>query len=201
MKRLIAICFFSCLTVLALFIAGFLVYSAIMLLWTKENATVQQADAIIVLTGSKYRIEGGFELLLEEKAPRLLISGVTEGVTFDEIIDAREMETIDKDAIRNHCCIELDYVADTTETNASESANWIRDNNIQSIILVTSYAHMPRALLQFIQALPETVTIQTYPVRRERRWTLVMSYDFWIYAGREYLKYLASWISLEMDKQ
>lgn len=201
MKKFIAICAYSGLAITTLFIGGFLLFSTITLLWTPAPDTLEPADSLVVLTGSRHRIETGFTLLLKGKAPRMLISGVTEGVPFDELVDAREMDSEVKNKIKTHCCIELDYVADTTETNASESAKWIEANNINSIILVTSYSHMPRALLQFERALPASVTIQSYPVRYEPRSSLFTSREFWLYSANEYIKYLGSWLRLEAQKQ
>jgi uncharacterized SAM-binding protein YcdF (DUF218 family) len=200
MKKLFSVFIYSGFAITALLVAGFLLYASIILLWSKNAEDLNDADSIIVLTGSKGRIEAGFELLLMDKSPRLLISGVTNGVTFQEIVNARDMGRNDKQKIRNHCCIELDYIADTTETNAIESASWIQKKNIKSIILVTSYLHMPRAALQFNRALPNTVTVQSYPVRSERRLSLFTSTDFWLYSAHEYIKYLGSWVRLENQK-
>lgn len=201
MKKLVSICLYSGAAITTLFIGGFIFFVAITLLWTPDSNTLKPADSIIVLTGSRYRIEAGFDLLLDTKAPRLLISGVTDGIPFEELVDAREMDRQTKAKIKAHCCIEIDYVADTTETNASESAKWIEDNNIKNIILVTSHSHMPRALLQFERALSPDVQIQTYPVRYEARSSLFTSREFWLYSANEYIKYLGSWLRLETRKQ
>lgn len=200
MKKILSICTRGALIVIALLLFGFLIYAAITLLWEKDANTIKPADSIVVLTGSKGRIEAGFDLLLNNKAPKLLISGVTQGVTFNNIVNARAMSAEKKSRIKRHCCIELDYIADTTETNATESAKWIERHNMKTIILVTSHLHMPRAQLQFNRALPDTVTIQTFPVRGERRLTLFTSLDFWLYSAHEYIKYLGSWVRIENQK-
>ena len=44
--------------------------------------------------------------------------------------------------------IELGYWAKTTHMNAIETTEWVRKNNITSAILVTSFYHMPRSLLE-----------------------------------------------------
>jgi len=200
MKKIFSVCVYSGFAITGLFLLGFALYATITLLWSKDMDDVKAANAIIVLTGSKGRIESGFDLLLANKAPRLLISGVTDGVTFDEIIDVQTITDESKKKLRQHCCIELDYVADTTETNATESAIWIKNNDITSIILVTSHLHMPRASLQFNRALPDYVDIQTYPIQNERRLSLFTSYNFWLYSAQEYIKYLGSWARIKNQK-
>jgi uncharacterized SAM-binding protein YcdF (DUF218 family) len=170
---------------------GYFVYCAVILLWSTDRQDLRAHDAIIVLTGAKGRIETGFQFLLDDKAPDLLISGVINNATINDLIDTNSETLSDeqKRQLRRHCCIDLDHIADTTATNATESAKWINNNDVQSIILVTSVSHMPRAYIQFIFALDKGITITPYPYRPERRLSLVVSPEFWQYAGREYIKF------------
>jgi uncharacterized SAM-binding protein YcdF (DUF218 family) len=171
-------------------IAGYMLYAAVIVLWTPPQ-TLEKHDAVVVLTGAKGRIETGFQLLLEDNAPTLLITGVLNGATLEDLIreNSEDLSNSDINAIRNHCCITLDRVADTTATNATESLKWIEDNDIQSIILVTSASHMPRAFIQFIFEMPDTVKITPYPYQAKSRIKLVLSPEFWHYAFREYMKF------------
>lgn len=178
-------------------ITGFFIYAAVILVWNKPNTDKVSADAIIVPTGGRGRIESGMTLLLDNAAPRLLISGARENVTFSDIVTTIDMSESQKNAISNHCCIDIDYIAQTTETNAIESAKWVKKHDIKSILLVTSSSHMPRAYLQYSNALPNDVTITPFPVRTYPRSNLVMSRDFWLYAAQEYIKYVGSWVRLE----
>jgi len=181
-------------------VAGYFIYVATILMWNPpEKANLQKHDAVIVLTGGPNRIEQAFTLLLAEKADRLLITGVLNAVPIADIV-ANNSQTLSKtnqEKLQNHCCIAIDYVADTTETNAIESAKWISQNNIKSIILVTSASHMPRGYLQFKRNLDKSIIITSYPTKRGDDYDLVISKKFWSYALREYTKFIGSWIRLE----
>lgn len=188
------------LIVAALMMGGFIIYVATILMWSAPQ-NITRHDAIVVLTGSKGRIEKGFSLLLEDKAPRLLISGVISDISMQDIIDMNSdgLSQTDVARIRAHCCIALDRVADSTLTNASETAKWIEDSTINSIIMVTSSEHMPRAYLLFHNALGEGVTMTPYPYRSKKRYELVMDPDFWQYAAQEYIKFIGSLLHLSTE--
>lgn len=148
----------------------------------------RRTDAIVVLTGGSLRLETGFELLSQNMADKLFVSGVEKGVPFDDLLALSELTPQDM-----ACCITLGYMADDTGSNAVESAAWIRANGIESIRLVTSSYHMPRSLLEFRRLLPQ-LEIVSHPVFPDR----VMLDDWWWRPGTgslvivEYNKYLLS---------
>lgn len=201
MKKLFSSIFktltFGGLAVALTVITGFFIYFAIIILWERSSESLPKSDAIIALTGGSERIESAFDLLLDNKAPRMLISGVLNKVSFREIVDARNVPAKDKPQILAHCCIDIDYIADTTATNATESAKWAQKKNVKTLILVTSASHMPRAYLQFSRVFAPDIAIYPFPVHDKKRSQLVMSQKFWLYALREYSKYLGSWVRLE----
>lgn len=183
---------------LAITALGYLIYCCVILLWAPPQQGFKNHDAIIVLTGGPNRIETGFHLLLENKAPKLLISGVLNEISLPEVIknNTENFQNTDISSLLKHCCIDIDDIAKTTETNAEESVKWTRKNDLKNIILVTSVAHMPRAYLLFATKMPKNVNITPYPIRKKRRLDLVMSWQFWSYAAREYIKFNGSWIRL-----
>ena len=183
----------------AIILAGYGLYVATILTWSPPK-NLEPHDAIIVLTGSQGRIETGFTLLLENRAPRLYISGVQNNTGFADLLDANS-DNLDRNQIakiRNHCCITLDYEANTTLTNADETSKWIEANAINRFILVTSAQHMPRAYMLFHAAIKNDIGITPYPHREVRRIDLVTNPSFWHYAATEYFKFAGSLIKLEI---
>ena len=124
---------------------GFVVFICVAI--SMKYRTLQPTDAIIAWTGGSDRIKEAIRLLQEEKAPRLFISGVNENVTGYHFLKEAPAELQEK--------IELGYQAKTTHMNALETAEWAGQNKISSIILVTSFYHMPRSLLEMQRMLPQ----------------------------------------------
>lgn len=154
----------------------------------QPDAPGRQTDAIVVLTGGAGRIDRGFELLDKELSQRLFISGVYRGVEVGELLELAQRSPQEL-----RCCIELGYEADNTIGNARETAAWARDNEVQSLRLVTAAYHMPRARLELSRRLPH-VEILMEPVFsdgfREEDW-LWRRHSAGLLA-LEYLKYLAA---------
>lgn len=103
-----------------------------------------KTDAIIVLTGGKNRISEGIRLLNENLADKLFISGVPADVSIKQIEKQAKVYADDENKI------ELGRKATNTIENAIETEEWIKQNNIKSIRLVTSSYHIPRSLQEFI---------------------------------------------------
>lgn len=117
-----------------------------------------QADAIVVLTGGTERVAQAIRLLAENRAERLLISGVHPGTTVQQIASMTGVDTA-----LFKCCIDLDRVALNTEGNAIETASWVHKHEFSSLLLVTSAYHLPRASVELQGALPGVHMIP-YPV-------------------------------------
>lgn len=111
-------------------------------------------DAIIVLTGGNGRVEQGLKALAEGEAPVLLISGVGQNVTRQEILMAHATPQVRQAIARSGGEIVLDYVASTTRSNADQTAQFVRERGVRSIRMVTAAYHMPRSMLEFRHQMP-----------------------------------------------
>jgi uncharacterized SAM-binding protein YcdF (DUF218 family) len=128
----------------------------------EQVALDRNADGIVVLTGGNSRIIEALELLAAGRGKRLLISGVNPGTTTADI--AREIPHYDR---LFACCVDLDYSAVNTLGNAVQTRLWTANYGFQSLIVVTSAYHMPRALAELGHQLPD-VTLISYPVLSDR---------------------------------
>ncbi len=148
--------------------------------------TDRRTDAIVVLTGGSERLATGLQLLSEDKAQRVFVSGVHPGVDADKLLRlaGRTDHTLEER-------IEVGHGAQDTRGNASETAAWMRGRGFHSLRLVTGGYHMPRSLLEFSEALPEAEVIP-HPVFPDR----VKQASWWLRPGTaaliigEYNKYL-----------
>ena len=111
---------------------------------------VPRAEAIVVLTGGKGRLEHGVEVLAQGDGKRLLISGV-HPLTNKAILS--ESMGLPKKLLG--CCVDLGHAAGDTVGNADEARRWMLRHRYNSLRLVTSRTHMPRALLEFRAQMPE----------------------------------------------
>ncbi|WP_346912123.1 YdcF family protein [uncultured Roseibium sp.] len=118
-----------------------------------------RADAIVVLTGGTERVSHAVRLLEENRAERLLISGVHPGTTVAQISTMTGSDTALFD-----CCVDLDRLALNTEGNAIETASWAHKHAFSSLLLVTSAYHLPRAEVELQGVLPD-VRLIPYPVQ------------------------------------
>ncbi len=136
--------------------AGFLVFVA--MLDRVERDPPGSADAIVALTGGAQRIADAIELLARGFGSRLLITGVNERTSREEIarLSPGQRQLVE-------CCVDLDYRARNTAGNAEETRRWVRENGFRSLIVVTSNYHMPRTMAELDHALPHVVKV-AHPV-------------------------------------
>ncbi len=118
----------------------------------------ERADGIVALTGGSGRVEAALWLLAEGRARVALLSGIGGGAELRELA-ARAGLTAEELGGR----VTLGRQATSTHGNAAEAAVWARANDVHSLIVVTAGYHMPRALTEMAQAMPE-VALHPVPV-------------------------------------
>ncbi|MBT5187288.1 MAG: YdcF family protein [Kordiimonadaceae bacterium] len=121
----------------------------------KKTNIDQKTDAIVVLTGRANRLNVAVDLLKNEFAEKLYISGVDEKVTRTELLD---LLNISVDLAE--CCVESGNKATDTVGNAIETMSWSIKNDIKSIRVVTSLEHMPRAMVEFKRFMPNVTFVE-----------------------------------------
>jgi uncharacterized SAM-binding protein YcdF (DUF218 family) len=163
---------------------GFLVFVANL---PVPPAQLPQADGIVALTGGDERLDTAVALLEKGVGKRLLISGVSQTTTKEDLFK------LSQGGARFWCCADLGYAAEDTHGNAQEAADWARQNHFASLVIVTGRYHMPRTLQEFSTVMPD-ITLIAYPVDQSH----IDLGGWWRHPRtaqllhREYAKYLAS---------
>jgi uncharacterized SAM-binding protein YcdF (DUF218 family) len=171
------------LLAVVLTVIGFLIFTGSV---QRNQPEPRTADGIAVLTGGVARIDEAMKLLAQQKAKRLLITGVNRTTSKEKL---KELAS-EGDQLFS-CCVDIDKEARNTIDNATETSQWVALHHYNSIIVVTSNYHMPRALAELGRVMPH-VTLIPYSVidnnvRLERWWTYPGTTRLLI---SEYLKYL-----------
>lgn len=176
------------------FLAGFLTFVGA--LARQERSPEGRTDGIVALTGGAQRIGDAIDLLAAGYGRRLLITGVNERTSREEIarLNPTQRELIS-------CCVDLDYRARNTIGNAIETRRWMRTHHFRTVAVVTSNYHMPRTLIELDHALQESERIVPHPVVTEG-----FDADAWWrnppaakLLASEYVKFLVSWVRTRFE--
>ncbi len=161
-----------------------------------QPADNEKADAIIVLTGGKSRIEMAVELLAAKRGERLLISGVHPSTRREAL-----QRITGTDPALFACCIDLDRSALNTIGNAVESAKWIRAHQYKRIFIVTNNYHIPRSILELSRQVSD-VELIPYPVintdLKNKNW--IHQSDTLRVLFTEYIKYIGALAHINLDQ-
>lgn len=114
-----------------------------------EAKPARNADGIVVFTGGSSRVSDALDLLSAGYGRRLLISGVHPTNGYSNI-----KRTLPDSERLLTCCVDLDHSAVNTRSNATETRRWATERGFNSLIVVTSNYHMPRAIVELSHAMP-----------------------------------------------
>jgi len=166
-----------------LYVLGFAMFSVT--LGSPAAKDAPKADAIVVNTGGKGRIEHAAGLLAQGKGKRLLIAGADPSV--------RKVDLVHRLGGKQklfECCVDLGSESVDTRSNAEEARRWIERRHYKSVRLVTSDWHMRRARYEFGSHLGGTVEIIPDSVRTEPNFMTLFG---------EYNKYVLRRLSVWLD--
>ncbi len=177
-----------------LWLSGYIIFNVSVI--SKNSPPAYPANkesfAIIVLTGGKNRVQEGIDLFKDGVAKHLLITGVHQSVDLDTISKQSK-----KGTNLPECCITLGHMATTTIENATEAKDWINENAITDVLLVTSNYHLPRAVLEFSSVMPNLTII---PYHMQQQDYTFEDYKFWQLTFEEYHKIIYRVATLLLHK-
>lgn len=126
-----------------------------------------RTDAIVVLTGGRGRVDKGLNLLKKGNSGLLILSGVNIDADLDAIFQ-RAIEGRDRENIM------LEKTSRSTYENAVEVRKIMKERGLKTMVLITSWYHMKRALYIFRSTMPKGFKIEPLIVgpqkAEELRW-------------------------------
>ena len=167
----------------------------------KKHDNIKSSN-IVILTGGTNRIKDGLKIIQgfnksKKTNFKILVSGTGKGFTKSSLINK-----IDQNFSLNliECCIDLDSVSKNTYTNAIETSRWVNKNNINKFILITSNYHMPRAILEFKNIMPNK-KIYTFPItpRKHNIDEWLSSYQTFNLIFKEFCKYIFATVRIKIS--
>lgn len=172
---------------LTLCIIGLVVITVLFIDFTYKTFSYRQnalkADAIVVLTGGKGRVEEGVRLFRDSRAEFLFFVGVDPSVIKSDLYRPRPGDPSADNVI-------LEKSSRNTLENSIFGRDLLMRSGVRSILLITSRYHLKRASILFRNSLPADIAIIPYPVD-----TVNLKESWWNHGGsfqllfREFYKY------------
>ena len=192
---------FSLSCTLAIFFIQLFFFKEKVLSFQKYNNT--KSSNIVILTGGTNRIKDGLNIINHfDKSKRnnfkILVSGTGKGFSKNSLIKQIGPNFNPK---LIECCIYLDSISKNTLTNAIETSKWANRNDLKEFILITSNYHMPRAMLEFKNVMPNH-KIYTFPItpRKHNIKEWMSSYETFSLIFKEFCKYVVSNLRIKLLK-
>ena len=172
---------------LILVLSHFIFFLSLVKNFKSNYATIKNIDSVVVLTGDKFRISKGMEILSNGIGEKLLLSGVNKNIKLINI--KNEFPKYKKNF---DCCVEIENTSSNTFENSRETFLWLEKNKYNSVLIVSSDYHMPRAKLEFEKFL-NTKNTYYHPVNSNNN---LMAIGKIKKLFLEYVKYMRTYISL-----
>lgn len=148
-----------------------------------------EADAIVAVSGgdTTARTREAIGLYHNGWAPKLIFSGAAQDKSGPS--NAAVMKRLAQEAGVPDEAIIIEEYGETTKQNAEKTRNILSENNVSSVILVTSAYHQRRAGLEFSKRTGD-VDVRNHPVSRDNQWssTWWLTPTGWYLALAEFIK-------------
>jgi len=172
---------------LILILSHFIFFLSLVKNFKSDYSAFTSIDSIVVLTGDKFRISKGMEILSNGIGEKLLLSGVNKNI---KIINIKN----EFPKYKNYfdCCVDIDNISSNTFENSRETFLWLEKNKYISVLVVSSDYHMPRVKLEF-ERFFETRNTYYHPVNSNNDVNAIGKIKKLFF---EYVKYMRTYISL-----
>ena len=172
---------------LILILSHFIFFLSLVKNFKSNYSTITSIDSIVVLTGDKFRISKGMEILSNGIGEKLLLSGVNKNIKLTNI-----KNEFPKYKNFFDCCVDIDNISSNTFENSRETFLWLEKNKYISVLVVSSDYHMPRVKLEF-ERFFETGNTYYHPVNSNNDVNAIGKIKKLFF---EYVKYMRTYISL-----
>ena len=172
---------------LILVLSHFIFFLSLVKNFKSDYTTIKSIDSIVVLTGDKFRISKGMEILSNGIGEKLLLSGVNKNIKLTNI-----KNEFPKYKNFFDCCVEIENISSNTFENSRETFLWLEKNKYNSVLIVSSDYHMPRTKLEFEKFL-NTKNTYYHPVHSNNNLKAIGKIKKLFL---EYVKYMRTYISL-----
>lgn len=141
-----------------------------------NTSSCRTADVIVAISGGDTLARANEAIALYKNgwASKLIFSGAAQDKSGPS--NAAVMRRAALDAGVSQQAIITEDEGETTKQNAENTQNIFKENDITSVILVTSGYHQRRASLEFNKRSAGLVEVRNHPVATDKQW----SYFWWI---------------------
>ena len=172
---------------LILILSHFIFFLLLVKNFKSNYSAFTSIDSIVVLTGDKFRISKGMEILSNGVGGKLLLSGVNKNI---KLINIKKEFPKYKNFF--DCCVDIDNISSNTFENSRETFLWLEKNKYNSLLIVSSDYHIPRAKLEF-ERFFKTKNTYYHPVNSNNDVNAIGKIKKLFL---EYVKYMRTYISL-----
>lgn len=136
-----------------------------------DTGDCRKADAVVAISGGDTVARTAEAIRLYENGwgSRLVFSGAAADKSGPSNAEAMKRQALAAGVPAG--AILIDEFSETTKQNATNTTNLIAENDITSVIIVTSAYHQRRAGLEFGERAGSSVRVVNHPVATDNQWS------------------------------